>query len=594
MKLLIVVIVFGVHDVISSSSHRHSKLLEATRALLGYKKTSLTKDHYLEVTLEDEATDSISVYIKKNQRDKSTVIMEENEGSISIHVKKKDINLTVFEPKASSHPDSSINKILGSSKENKKKSSYSEAVESNIRISGGADNDPTIRQKRDFIKGMMKHAWDNYVRYAWGKNELKPILKRGHSQSVFGPYDTGATIVDSLDTLLIMEMYEEFGQGREWVKNHLNISDIETDVLVFEVSIRYLGGLLSTYALTGDLLFKSKAVDIAEKLLPAFNTPKGVPRRWINMQSGSSKGQGTSILSEFGTLHMEFSYLSDITGNITYKEKVEKLREHIRKEPKRSKLYPNTMNENNGKWMNSDRGLGGLSDSFYEYLLKEWIRSNQNDEVSRQMFDDALDGIESELLRTTSSGQIFVGEIRNGTFLGTMPHLACFAGGMYGLAANSEKNSSIAKKQMKIAEGLTRTCYLSYDTPTGLGPEGFGFNGQKPQERYYILRPETIESIFVLWRITNDNKYREWGWKLAQAIEKNCRVDGGYSGLMDVNYIKSYDDIQQSFFLAETLKYLYLLFSDNSLIDMTYWVFNTEAHPLPIKYVNPMYRSSRN
>lgn len=70
---------------------------------------------------------------------------------------------------------------------------------------------------------MMKHAWDNYVRYAWGKNELRPISKRGHSASVFGTMPMGATILDGLDTLYIMGMNEEFKQARDWVATELNV-----------------------------------------------------------------------------------------------------------------------------------------------------------------------------------------------------------------------------------------------------------------------------------------------------------------------------------------------------------------------------------
>jgi mannosyl-oligosaccharide alpha-1,2-mannosidase len=115
----------------------------------------------------------------------------------------------------------------------------------------------------------------------------------------------------------------------------------------------------------------------------------------------------------------------------------------------------------------------------------------------------------------------------------------------------------------------------------------------KANERYYILRPETIESYFVMWRLTHDQKYRDWGWEAVQALETHCKAPGGYSGIKNVyhaNVLK--DDVQQSFFLAETLKYLYLLFSDDELISLDEWVFNTEAHPLPIKGHNKFYRSS--
>lgn len=109
-------------------------------------------------------------------------------------------------------------------------------------------------------------------------------------------------------------------------------------------------------------------------------------------------------------------------------------------------------------------------------------------------------------------------------------------------------------------------------------------------EKYYILRPETIESYFYLWRLTHDPKYRDWAWEAALAIEKHCKVENGYSGIKNVYDINGpKDDVQQSFFLAETLKYLYLIFSNDDLLPFDQWVFNTEAHPLPIKGVNPAY-----
>lgn len=70
---------------------------------------------------------------------------------------------------------------------------------------------------------MTKHAWDNYVRYAWGKNELKPVSKRGHTGSIFGSMPLGATILDGLDTLYIMGLKEEFKQARDWLANEFEI-----------------------------------------------------------------------------------------------------------------------------------------------------------------------------------------------------------------------------------------------------------------------------------------------------------------------------------------------------------------------------------
>jgi len=215
------------------------------------------------------------------------------------------------------------------------------------------------------------------------------------------------------------------------------------------------------------------------------------------------------------------------------------------------------------------------------------------DGQAKKMFVEAATGIEQILLQNSSQGYTYLADCRGGRLEHKMDHLACFAGGMFALAAREEEDDIVRRKWMSIAEGITTTCHQSYEnTDTKLGPEVIRFDGTyKPFERSYLLRPETVESYFILWRMTKDPKYREWGWKVVQALEMNCKVEGGYSGIRNVNVKRSTDDVQQSFFLAETLKYLYLLFSDDDLIDLNQWVFNTEAHPLPVKGINPFYRA---
>jgi len=473
----------------------------------------------------------------------------------------------------------------------------------------GEDPDSTIRERREHVKGMMKHAWDNYVTYAWGKNELRPVSKRGHSASIFGSSSMGATIVDSMDTLYIMGFMEEFEKGKAWITEKLDLNQMSGDVSVFETNIRYLGGLLSVFALTGDKVFKDKAEHIADKLLPAFDTPTGIPYALVNMRGGHAKNfgwasGGSSILSEFGTLHMEFAYLSDITGKKVYKEKVEKIREVVSSLERPKKLYPNYLHPKTGKWGQQHTSVGALGDSFYEYLLKEWLRSGKRDLKAKSLFDEAALGIEEQLIQTSASGLTYIAEMKYGRLEHKMDHLACFAAGMYGLAAHEEKDAN-SDRWMEVAKGIINTCHESYDrTDTKLGPEAFRFSeavearALKQNERYYILRPETFESYFIMWRLTKDPKYREWGWEAVQALENSCRTDGGYSGIRNVYQVGdtnqevggNKDDVQQSFFMAETLKYLYLLFSDDELISTDQWVFNTEAHPLPIRGVNSLYR----
>lgn len=472
------------------------------------------------------------------------------------------------------------------------------------KTTGGEDEDPEARERRNKVKEMMKHAWDNYVKYAWGKNELRSITKRAHSASIFGSMPVGATILDGLDTLYIMGMQEEFKKGREWIANELNIDTLSSDVSVFEVNIRFVGGLLACYSLTGDVVFRDRAQEIADKLLPAFQTPTGIPNALINFKTGASKNYGwasggSSILSEFGTLHLEFAYLSDVTGNPIYRSKVDHIRQFIRGLDKPKGLYPNYLNPKTGKWGQHHMSMGALGDSFYEYLLKAWIQSNKEDIEARQMYDDAMQAAMQHMLQTSPNGLMYFAELKFDRPEHKMDHLGCFSGGLLALGGKTLTNE-MSEKYVEVASKITNTCHESYDRSyTKLGPESFRFSdgfeakALKSSEKYYILRPEVIESYFYMYRLTKDQKYRDWGWEAVQALEKHCRVPGGYTGLKNVYSEEPLqDDVQQSFFLAETLKYLYLLFSDDSLFQLNEWVFNTEAHPLPIKGVNPFYREA--
>ena len=455
----------------------------------------------------------------------------------------------------------------------------------------GAPSNPDIIEKRNVVRDMMKRAWDGYSKYAWGANELKPMSKSRHSANIFGSSDTGATIVDALDTLWIMGMFDEFNKGKEWVVSSLNMNS-RTDISVFEVNIRFVGGLLSAYFLSGDVVFLNQAKKVADKLLPAFNTPTGIPYALINPTTGRCRNWGwasggSSILSEFGTLHLEFTMLSKATGDPVYSEKVQRIRAFIKKIDKPSGLYYNYVHPKSGGWGQHHVSLGALGDSFYEYLLKAWLLTNKKDSEAREMYDDAMAAVEKHVLGKSNEGFTYLGEWKNGRLEPKMGHLTCFAGGMFALGA---EGSNDKQHFLNLGAEIARTCHESYDrSATKIGPESFRFNLAKDavatqqNEKYYILRPEVIETHFIMWRLTKDPKYRQWAWEAVQAIKKHCEVLNGYSGIRDVySSSPSRDDVQQSFFLAETLKYLYLIFSEDDLINLNDWVFNTEAHPLPI------------
>uniref|UniRef100_A0A7N8XNM3 alpha-1,2-Mannosidase n=1 Tax=Mastacembelus armatus TaxID=205130 RepID=A0A7N8XNM3_9TELE len=456
----------------------------------------------------------------------------------------------------------------------------------------GKPSDPKTNERREKVKEMMKFAWDNYKRYAWGKNELQPLTRNGHIGNMFGGL-RGASIIDSLDTLYIMGLVEEYNDAKDWVQTSLDLNS-NGEASLFEVNIRYVGGLLSAYYLTGEELFKNKAVELGEKLLPAFNTPTGIPRGVINLGSGTSwswgwASAGSSILAEFGTLHLEFVHLTELSGNPIYTEKVMNIRKLLNKIEKPHGLYPNFLSPVSGNWVQHHVSIGGLGDSFYEYLIKSYLMSDKTDDDAKKMYYSALEAIEANLVQKSPGGLTYMAEWRGGILDHKMGHLACFSGGMIGIGAD---DGAPEKRQhyLDLAAEITHTCHESYTrSATKLGPEAFRFDSgaeataTRLSDRYYILRPEVIESYMYMWRLTHDPKYREWGWEAVQALEEHCRVESGFSGIRDVYTLTvSHDNMQQSFFLSETLKYLYLLFSDDDLLPLEDWVFNTEAHPLPI------------
>uniref|UniRef100_A0A671WQR9 alpha-1,2-Mannosidase n=1 Tax=Sparus aurata TaxID=8175 RepID=A0A671WQR9_SPAAU len=456
----------------------------------------------------------------------------------------------------------------------------------------GKPSDPNTNERREKVKEMMKFAWDNYKLYAWGKNELRPLTRNGHLGNMFGGLK-GASIIDSLDTLYIMGLMDEYNDAKEWVQTSLDLNS-NGEASLFEVNIRYVGGLLSAYYLTGEEVFKSKVLELGEKLLPAFNTPTGIPRGVINLGSGTSwswgwASAGSSILAEFGTLHLEFVHLSELSANPIYTEKVMNIRKLLNKIEKPHGLYPNFLSPVSGNWVQHHVSIGGLGDSFYEYLIKSFLMSDKTDGDAKKMYYSALEAIEANLVQKSPGGLTYMAEWRGGILDHKMGHLACFSGGMIGIGAD---DGVPEKRQhyLDLAAEITHTCHESYTrSATKLGPEAFRFDGggeataTRLSDRYYILRPEVIESYMYMWRLTHDPKYREWGWEAVEALEQHCRVEAGFSGIRDVyTTTASHDNMQQSFFLSETLKYLYLLFSDDDLLPLEDWVFNTEAHPLPI------------
>ncbi|KAF8670271.1 hypothetical protein HU200_050806 [Digitaria exilis] len=448
--------------------------------------------------------------------------------------------------------------------------------------------DPVNNERREKVKEAMLHAWNSYVKYAWGMDELQPQSKNGINS--FG--GLGATLIDSLDTLYIMGLKDEFQKARDWVAESLDF-DKDYDASVFETTIRVVGGLLSAYDLSGDKVFLEKAQDITDRLLPAWDTTSGIPYNRINLAHGRAHNpgwtNGDSILADSGTEQLEFIALSQRTGNPKYQQKAENVITQLQKIYPSDGLLPIYINPHSGTASYSTITFGAMGDSFYEYLLKVWIQGNKTEHVKRyrQMWETSMEGLISLTKKTTPSNYHYICEKNGASLSDKMDELACFAPGMLALGASGygpEKSEQIMNLAKEV-NPLARTCYNFYQTtPTKLSGENYFFHAGQDMSvgtSWNILRPETVESLMYLWRLTGNKTYQDWGWDIFQAFEKNSRIESGYVGLRDVNTGEK-DNMMQSFFLAETLKYLYLLFSPPSVISFDEWVFNTEAHPLRI------------
>uniref|UniRef100_A0ABM5F5N8 alpha-1,2-Mannosidase n=1 Tax=Pogona vitticeps TaxID=103695 RepID=A0ABM5F5N8_9SAUR len=450
-----------------------------------------------------------------------------------------------------------------------------------------------LNERQVAVIEAFRHAWKGYKEFAWGHDELKPISKSFNEW-----FGLGLTIIDALDTMWILGLKEEFEDARKWVATELRF-DKNVDVNLFESAIRILGGLLSTYHLSGDSLFLEKAKDIGSRLMPAFNTPSKIPFSDVNIGRGTAhppRWTSDSTVAEVTSIQLEFRELSRLTGEAKYKDAVDRVMKHVHTlAGKNDGLVPMFINTNSGQFTHLGvYTLGARADSYYEYLLKQWIQGGKKEDELLEDYVKGIEGVKMHLLRKSQpKGLTFVGELAHGRFSNKMDHLVCFLPGALALGAHN----GLPADHMTLAAELAETCYQMYaQVETGLSPEIVHFNmhaqkGRKDIEiktadRHNLLRPETVESLFYLYRFTGDKKYQDWGWEILQSFNQYTRVStGGYTSINNVQNPSNPEprDKMESFFLGETLKYLFLLFSDDvNLINLDKYVFNTEAHPFPI------------
>lgn len=420
------------------------------------------------------------------------------------------------------------------------------------------------------VKAEFLHAWNGYKKYAWGHDDLKPLSKTHHD---WYAQPLLMTPVDALDTMIIMDLKDEADATRQYILKNLSF-DKDIEVQNFEITIRLLGGLLTNYQLTGDKRFLSLAEDLGNRLLPVFNSPTGMPYRYVNLKTGKTRN-AVSNPAETGTLLIEFGTLSKFTGKPIYYDKAK--RALVETYNRRSKigLVGEWINVETGEWTNTDSHISGAIDSYYEYLLKCWLLFGDRD--CKRMWDESIVAINTylrdEVKREVPSGtstELWYGHAdmntgqRRGTTYGA---LDAFFPAVLALSSDLPR-----------ARRLQDSSFEMWNQ-AGIEPEEYNYRERKITSPGYPLRPEIVESTYYLYQYTKDSRYLYMGEKLWRDFVQHCRTDDAYAALKNV-ITKEKSDSMQSFLFAETFKYFYLLFSPDNTLDFRNVVFNTEAHPI--------------
>jgi ER degradation enhancer, mannosidase alpha-like 2 len=433
-------------------------------------------------------------------------------------------------------------------------------------VTTSAQNFTTKQKEKEAarIRSAAHFAWNGYTHYAWGYDALRPITKQGANW-----YDVSFQMssVDGFDTFTLMGLKEEAADCKRLILTKLNFN-VNQEVQLFEINIRLLGGLLSAYELDGDPVFLNLAKDLGKRLLPAFNTETGMPYRYINLRTGKLR-DSISNPAEIGTYLLEFGKLTQYTKDSAYYFAAKKATFAVFNRRSDNDLVGTTINVTTGEWKNRESQIGARIDSYYEYLFKAWKLFGDTD--CYQAWQISNKAIKKHLLTETDNGSFFTRvDMNSGKEKRPLyGALDAFYAGILAYAGD-----------IKTAQAVQKGNYYMW-THFNMEPEEFNFKTDTITDPSYPLRPENLESCFYLYRMTKNQNYLFMGQKMIEDILKNCKSKAGYAQVKDVRTLKL-DDYMESFFLAETLKYAYLLFAPEKTLDLNKFVFNTEAHPLQI------------
>ncbi|XP_076048501.1 ER degradation-enhancing alpha-mannosidase-like protein 1 [Oratosquilla oratoria] len=452
-------------------------------------------------------------------------------------------------------------------------------------------------------KKMFYFGYESYMKYAYPKDELNPVFCKGRGRDNDNPSninindilgDYSLTLIDTLDTLAVLGDSKEFRNAAQLVIENVSF-DVDSTVQVFEANIRLLGALLSAHLLIvdenktfGDLEpefydneLLEMASDLASRLLPAFeNSKTGLPHPRVNLRAGVPKnGRTDTCTAGAGSLLVEFGVLSRLLGDPVYEMAARRANRVLWKlRHSKTGLFGNVVDVNSGAWMNHMSGVGAGIDSFYEYLLKAYILFGEAEDYA--MFNETYTIIKQYMRRGRRHCNSGVGDHplyvnvdmkSGGTHTPWIDSLQAAFAGMQVLSGDVE--------EAICSHALYYTIWKKY----GVLPERFNWQRVSPDVSFYPLRPELVESTYLLYQATKNPFYLHVGRDILYSLNNLTKAECGYATVHSVLDM-TLEDRMESFFLSETCKYLYLLFDVDNPVNQHYsrYMFTTEGHLLPI------------
>jgi hypothetical protein len=411
------------------------------------------------------------------------------------------------------------------------------------------------------VKNETARTWQAYKEFAWGHDVLAP-LSRSHKDWYAEPLYISP--IDAYSTLHLMGMKEEAAEIEQYVVDSLNF-DKDIDAKIFEVNIRILGGLLAMYGLSENPQVLAKAQDFADRMLPAFDTPTGIPTYWVNLKTGQTKGDTVNV-AEAATYTMEMGALSYYTKDPKYYQAGKKATLAIFNRRSDIGLIGDVIDVQSGEWVSQQSHICAGVDSYYEYLYKSYLLFG--DPELGEIWQESIPKVHQYLAEEYNDqlwyarANMHTGEKESAV----VTLYDAFFPALMALSGDIERG--------RRHQSTWNWLWNQY----GLEPMVYDYKKGTPNYPVYDLNPEIIESAYYLYHLTSDSTYFHMNESFWEDVKQYCRTEVAFTSVQDVQTMEK-KDYMPTFFLAETLKYFYLTFSHHQgVFDFDDHVFNTEAH----------------